>query len=295
MGTISKIEQSWEEKNKVKILSLEPYRHLFPKAIGIDKTIEPNAGVAHTVAFIPQVVNQCAWQVEKYVAQELKNLPLYEACDKLWHFVRYHIEWVKDQYLKEQVRSPRRLIHDGKGDCDCMTTFVDTCMHVYGVKGIINRITAYQAGHFQHIYSLIPDGKGGHIIIDCCVPKFNYEKPYTKKEDYIMELQFLDGIGESEDAQVGSYSELFGGSDLGELGKLLKKKASGGGGAAPAKKPGILKKVAQKIVPQKSPEKKAAAKEKRKAVGKKVLKVVNKVNKINSNKKHILIDGYISK
>src|SRR5688572_1106720 len=117
MASLSNIEQSWEEKNKVKILSLAPYRHLFPNALGVDKTIEPNAGVSHTVAFIPKVVVQCAWQVEKYVAQELKHLPLYEACNKLWHFVRYHIKWVKDQHLKEQVRSPRRLIHDGKGDC----------------------------------------------------------------------------------------------------------------------------------------------------------------------------------
>ncbi|MBL7933152.1 MAG: hypothetical protein JNL60_14695, partial [Bacteroidia bacterium] len=273
MGTAERyLNYSWEAQNKVKLRSLEPYRHLFAKPTGIDKTISSNANVSHTVRFIPQVVKSCGWQVEKFVEQELKGLSLYDACKKLWEFVRYHIEWVRDKQFKEQVRSPRRLIWDGKGDCDCGTTFVNTCMYVYGARNITCRITAYDgADNFSHIYSVIPNPKGGEIIIDFCVHKFNYEKPYSKKEDYNMELQFLDGIPQSSDNKPASYQDLFSGSDLGELGRLLKRKASGGGGAAPAKK-GIFKR---------SPEKKAAAKEKRKAIGKKVLKVVNKINKIN--------------
>ncbi len=266
------LNYSWEAQNKVKLRSLEPYRHLFAKPTGIDKTINSNANVSHTVKFIPQVVKSCGWQVEKFVNQELKGLSLYDACKKLWEFVRYHIEWVRDMQFKEQVRSPRRLIWDGKGDCDCGTTFVNTCMYVYGARNITCRITAYDgADNFSHIYSVIPDPKGGEIIIDFCVHKFNYQKPYSKKEDYNMELQFLDGIPESSSSKSASYQDLFAGSDLGELGKLLKRRASGGGRAAAPKK-GIFKR---------SPEKKAAAKEKRKAVGKKVLKVVNKINKIN--------------
>ena len=140
-----------EAATKVKLLSLKPYRHLFPEARVIDITVEKYAGVSHTVLFIPQVVKQCSWMVKDFVKQELEGLSRYEACKKLWHFVKYHIEYVPDKKTKEQVRSPRRLIHDAKGDCDCMTTFVDTCLYVLGVRGIINRITAYEAGHFQHI------------------------------------------------------------------------------------------------------------------------------------------------
>ncbi len=269
------LNESWEEKNKIKLRSLEPYRNLFPKPTGIDKTVNSNANVSHTVKFIPQVVKSCGWQVEKYVDQELKGLPLYQACQKLWEFVRYHFEWVRDKQFKEQVRSPRRFVWDGKGDCDCGTTFVNTCLYVYGARNITSRITAYDgASNFSHIYSVVPNPKGGEIIIDFCVHKFNYEKPYSKKEDYNMELQFLDGIPQKSDSSADSLRDLFGGSDLGELGKLLKRRASGG---ATPKKPGLLKKV----IPARSPEKKAVAKEKRKAAGKKALKVVNKVNKIN--------------
>lgn len=278
-----------EAATKVKLLSLKPYRHLFPEARVIDITVEKYAGVSHTVLFIPQVVKQCSWMVKDFVKQELEGLSRYEACKKLWHFVKYHIEYVPDKKTKEQVRSPRRLIHDAKGDCDCMTTFVDTCLYVLGVRGIINRITAYEAGHFQHIYSLIPDGKGKFIIMDCVVDQFNYEKPYTKKKDYTMELQFLDGI---EEKRVSPFTtdlrEVFDNrAALGDIGRILKRAAqrnSGGGGARkPLFKKPVIKMPAFKapIIPKRSPEKKAAAKEKRKNFGKKVLKVANKVNKIN--------------
>lgn len=245
------------------IKSLAPYRHLFPKATGIDHTVKKGATVSDTVHFIPKVIKKSLWMVKDYVNQELRGLPLEQACRKLWHFVKYHIEYEKDEERKEQIRSPRRLISDAKGDCDCMTTFVDACMTEYGVKGIINRITEYEhKGYFQHIYSLIPNGKGKYIIMDCVWNEYNKEKPYTKKEDYIMELQYLDGIGDAGDL-IGfgnTYTnmdsqDLFGDrEEFGELGRLFRKK---------------------------TPEQKQIKKEKRQAVLKKARKVFNVVNKAN--------------
>lgn len=262
-----------EAENIFKLKSIEPYRYLFPKPTGVDHTVKKRASVSDTVYFIPEVVEKCRWMVKNYVRKELKGLPLHAACRKLWYFVKEHIAYEKDDpnYQKEkdirdnleQVRSPRRLIAEGKGDCDCMTTFVDTCMTEYGVKGIINRITEYDhKGYFQHIYSLIPDGKGKYIIMDCVWNAFNEEKPYTKKEDHIMELQFLDGIGnvgglESTERKYTNIDaqDLFGNEDeFGELGKLFRKK---------------------------NPEQKQAAKEKRKAILKKGRKIFNVVNKVN--------------
>ena len=77
-----------ESTTVIKLQSLEPYRHLFPKALAIDSTIKKGAGVSDTVAFIPKVVAKCRWQVEKYVDAELRGLSNYEACEKLWHFVK---------------------------------------------------------------------------------------------------------------------------------------------------------------------------------------------------------------
>lgn len=262
-----------EAEGTYTLKSLEPYRHLFPKATGIDHTEKKGATVSDTVHFIPKVIKKSLWMVRKYVDQELRGLSVEQACRKLWHFVKEHIAYEKDdpEYKKEknkrenreQIRSPRRLIADGKGDCDCMTTFVDTCMTEFGVTGIINRITEYDYnGFFQHIYSLIPNGKGKYIIMDCVWNEYNKEKPYTKKEDYIMELQYLDGIGDAGDL-IGfgnTYTnmdsqDLFGDrEEFGELGRLFRKK---------------------------TPEQKQAKKEKRQGVLKKVRKVMNVVNKVN--------------
>lgn len=257
-----------EAKTKVKLKSLEPYRHLFPKAIVSDKTVKKGASVQDTVHFIPEIVKKTAWQVEDYVEQELKGLSTYDACKKLWDFVKYHIEYRPDKRGLEQVRSPRRLIHDGFGDCDCGTTFILTCLYVLKIPNCTRRITKYKEDRFQHIYPVVElDGK--EIIVDFVVHQFNYEEPYSEKEDYKMDLQFLDGIEDRSPTLHGvDAQDLYGGlSDIGELGQLLRRAKRGGGGGA---KPGLFKK--------KTPEQKKQKKEDRK---KKIMKVVNKVNKVN--------------
>ncbi len=263
-----------EARDNIKVKSLKPYRHLFPQSTGIDHVIKKGATVEDTVMFMPKAAQLSRWMVRNYVNKELRGMSRYEACKKLWHFVKEHIAYEKDDknYQKEkdirenleQVKSARRLIADGKGDCDCMTNFVNTCMLELGVKGIINRITAYDYNtFFQHIYSLIPDGKGGYIIMDCVWNEFNKEKEYTNKKDYKMELQFLDGTNSNEDIEgtaerrysnIDAQDVYKNNEDFGELGKLLKKR---------------------------SPEKKQQVKEKRKAVVQKTKKVFNKVNKVN--------------
>lgn len=252
-----------EAKEKVKIRSLEPYRHLFPKALAVDKTIKKGASVEDTVHLIPMIVKRTAWQVQKYVDQELKGLPTFEACKKLWEFVKYHIEYRPDKRGIEQVRSPRRLIHDGFGDCDCGTTFILTCLYVLRVPAI-RRITKYKEDRFQHIYPVVPLSNGTEIIIDFVVPAFNYEEPYTEKKDYKMDLQFLDGVDDGNSALYGvDAQDLYGGlSDIGELGQLLRK-AKGKGG-------GIFKK--------KTPEQKKQKKEERRQKLRKIVNIANKVN-----------------
>lgn len=208
-----------ESTTIIKLKSLDPYRHLFPPALGIDKTVKKGAGVSDTVAFIPQIVNKCRWQVKNYVDAELRGLGTYEACEKLWHFVKQHIQYEKDKRGLEQVRSPRRLIHDAKGDCDCFTTFIDTCLAELNITSI-NRITKYKEDYFQHIYPIVPMNNGQYIVMDCVVDKFNYEEPYSEKKDYKMDLQFLDGIDDEKLNGGVDVQDLFGwDNEIGELGR----------------------------------------------------------------------------
>ncbi len=242
-----------EATDTVKIKSLEPYRHLFPRALVLDKTVKKGASVEDTVHLIPLIVKKTAWQVQDYVDAELKGLSTYDACKKMWDFIKYHIEYRPDERGVEQVRSPRRLIHDGFGDCDCGTTFMLACLYVLRIPAT-RRITKYKEDRFQHIYPVVPMENGGEIIVDFVVPQFNYEEPYSEKKDYTMDLQFLDGIGENKTLMGVDANDLYESlSDIGELGQLLRKA-------------------------NKTPEQKKQKKEERK---KKLLKVVNKVNKVN--------------
>lgn len=212
-----------ESTTIIKLKSLEPYRHLFPQALAVDTTIKKGAGVSDTVSFIPMVVKKCSWQVEKFVDAHLRGLSKYEACEKLWYFVKQHIAYKKDERGYEQVRSPRRLIHDATGDCDCFTTFIDTCLSVLNIQ-TINRITKYKENYFQHIYPIVPVGIGDYITMDCVVDSFNYEEPYTEKKDYNMDLQFLDGIDDEKLSGNVDAQDLFGWNDeMGELGKGKRK------------------------------------------------------------------------
>jgi hypothetical protein len=257
-----------EAKDNIQLLSLEPYRALFPAARVVDKTVNMGATVSDTVAFIPQVVAKTSWQVEQFVKLELQGLNTFDACEKLWHFVKQHIRYKKDVRGLEQVRSARRLIHDGVGDCDCFTTFISTCLAELKIP-VVLRITKYAQDFFQHIYPIVPLGGGRYITMDCVVSRFNYEEPYTEKQDTKMELQFLDGIDDELqaagiDAQdlLGRGTDLY---DLGELGKLLKRKSG------EAKKPLIKLSLKPKSG-------KPGILQKTKAGIKKTLHVVNRVN-----------------
>ncbi|MFZ5553560.1 MAG: hypothetical protein ACOZCO_10615 [Bacteroidota bacterium] len=202
--------------------SLRPYVHLFPMAGGKEQTVKRNANVADTVKFIPKVVAKTRWQVKQFADRELKHIPYEAACKKLWHFVKDHIAYEKDADGKEQVRSPRRLIYDKKGDCDCYTVFISCCLSALSDKlKIIHRITKYSKDHFQHIYPVVVLPSGREIIMDCVTNYYNYEEPFKEKQDHPMELTYLDGIPDKTqpDAQ-----QLYEDSGMKELGALFKRK-----------------------------------------------------------------------
>jgi hypothetical protein len=251
-------------KTKVKIESLAPYRHLFPKAGLVDITIKKGASVKDTVHSIPEIIKRTKWQAKAYVDQELKGLSIYQACEKLWYFLKYHIEYVPDKRGTETVRTWRRLMNDAKGDCDCYTASIGTALSYFAGKGIriINRITAYLEG-FQHIYPIVILPDGARIVMDVVVENFNYEEPYSIKEDYEMDLQVLDGIEDTGNTTFSGNvdAEAFAGwNEMGDLGKL--KLFKGKSSAMPGQDSGGKKKGFARF----------------KEIAKKALNVTNKIN-----------------
>jgi hypothetical protein len=234
-------------KNR-KIKSGEEFEHLFPKPLFLDPTIKKGATVNDTVRFIPQVVRETLFQTAK-LAPLLKGSNVYETCKNIWGFVYTHIAYKKDEEGKEQIRSPARGWHDRFHgiDCDCYTVFISSILSNLKIKHKL-RITKYSQDHFQHIYPIVPTTGGNYITVDCVVDRFNYEEPYTEKQDTKMELEYLNGIPSTNNVDVQDlmgWEELNGEDDLGKI-KLFKKMAQPPGSEGDTSKKGKLKNLLHK-------------------------------------------------
>jgi hypothetical protein len=238
-----------EATKKRKIKSGDEFEHLFPKPKFLDPTIKKGATVYDTVRFIPQVVRETLFQTGK-LAPLLKGSNVHETCNNIWDFVYTHIAYKKDEDGKEQIRSPARGWHDRFHgiDCDCYTVFISSILSNLKIKHKL-RITKYSQDHFQHIYPIVPTTGGNYITVDCVVDRFNYEEPYTEKQDTTMELEYLNGIPSTNNVDVQDlmgWEELNGEDDLGKI-KLFKKMSQPPGGDS-GKKGGKLKNFIHKAL-----------------------------------------------
>jgi len=212
------------EGDKNKILIPDPeFDRLIPKPSGLVEVIKRNAKLEDTIQFLPQAVKRVAWQVKK-IAPLLKGKTLEETCRNIWEKFYTRIRYCKDEQGKEQIRSPRATWWGRKGDCDDFTVLISACLYNLGIRHIFRIMAQTEEKGFQHIYPVVITPEGKEIIIDCVLPKFNYEVPYIQKIDKEMELQFLDGVEDDDLLQSISNidaEDLLNG-DLGELGKRLR-------------------------------------------------------------------------
>lgn len=223
-----------ERRDEVKVKSGTEYDHLFPKAMLSTIIKKKGATVEDTIRFIPQVVRDTLFHTQK-IAKELKAENIRETCRAIWQFVYDHIAYKKDEEGKEQVRSPARAWHDRGNrqgvDCDCYSVFISSILSNLKIKHRL-RITKYKEDHFQHIYPIVPLNDGRYITIDCVVRNFDYEEPYSEKKDTKMDLEYLNGVEDSNANTNIDAIELLGkNSDreaMAELGSIFNRNTSAG-------------------------------------------------------------------
>ncbi len=190
------------------------FDHFFPRPFGKHVEIKRSGEVKHTIAFIPQMVQQTLADTVGIAKHLLDKTSLYESCKRLWHFVYDHIRYQRDDTGIEQVRRPARLWWDRKGDCDCMTSFIDSVLvnwYLAGMKlEIENIVAAYpdEADRYKHIYPVCITSEGRHIVIDCVTHQFDYEEPYLYKARFPMKLHYLNGIDPQGDDQSYMYNDV---------------------------------------------------------------------------------------
>jgi len=174
----------------------------FPQVKNEDRTIVGNreAEVDDVVVLMQKVV----WKYlddTKELAPILQGKTLKDTVVKIWDFLYHHIQYKLDKSGLEQLRRPARLWHDKIGDCDDFAMSASSILTNLGIAHEF-RITKYGKPNFQHVYVIVPNGHG-HYVIDPVLSLANYEKPFTEKKDFNMNLNginvaVLEGFGDAD-------------------------------------------------------------------------------------------------
>jgi len=203
------------------------YDKYFSKAKGNDKMVvgDRTADVEDVVKLIQKVV----WKYRNDTMQISKILQgdnLNQTIINIWDFLYNHIQYKLDTPNLEELRRPARLWSDKVGDCDDYAITASSILTNLKIPHAL-RITKYDREHFQHIYVIIPHSKG-YYIIDPVLSQSNYEKPFTEKKDFNMNLNginvsVLEGFGNTDSSIIEDM--LLNDLDLQGLGSLSDKQA----------------------------------------------------------------------
>ncbi len=168
------------------------YDKYFPKPDERDRIIIKDGEVQDTVDLMEKVVHKYLVDTSR-IAPFLKGNSTGDTCRKVWDFIYQNIQYKLDKKGLEQLRRPARSWSERRTgvDCDCMSIFASSVLTNLKVPHSF-RITKYSADHWQHVYVIVPDGKGKHYTIDAVVSQFDYEKPYSEKMDYPMSLNGIN-------------------------------------------------------------------------------------------------------
>ncbi len=164
------------------------WQAMFPTPDRQDRIVLEDGEVSDTVTLMTGVVLKYLDDTAR-LAPTLRRKSLESTCRAVWDFVYRHIQYKLDKKGVEQLRRPARTWQERKTgvDCDCMSIFVSSVLTNLQIPHSF-RVTRYSQDHWQHVYVAVPDGRGKEYIIDGVVSRFNYEKPYSAKMDYPMNL-----------------------------------------------------------------------------------------------------------
>lgn len=182
-------------------------KELVPAPVDNNITVKPSTPDIErdTMPLIVEKSKRTAWQTKK-LSEKLKGATLAATLRNASNFILDYIRYVKDDEAHEQIRSPRRLVYDGKGDCDCFAVFLATVLINNGIDFRF-RIAKYKEGDWGHIYIVVPKdqrnrkkpllSRNDYYVLDPVTNRHDYEVKFLDHKDYNMALQFLDGLPET--------------------------------------------------------------------------------------------------
>lgn len=158
---------------------------LVPPPEGTNEVIKKrNADpITHTVPLILKLSKRQKWQGKK-LAQALKGGTLEETVRNNYDFFLKHIQYQEDPEDTETVRSLRRTVHEGVGDCDCFVNALSNILQNQNIDHKIKVTAPPDDSAWGHVYIIVPTGSGNYLTLDPVVHEFNVEAPYSNSIEF---------------------------------------------------------------------------------------------------------------
>lgn len=109
-------------------------------------------------------------------------------CRKIYTFLRENVPYIADQN-EQVIKMPGILLAQG-GDCKSFSLFASAVLSALKINHKM-RFVSYDANPMpSHVYVLTNSG----IIVDGTIDLFNFEKKFTFKKDYPMDIKIISGV-----------------------------------------------------------------------------------------------------
>lgn len=123
------------------------------------------------------------------ILTEIQNIPVDIQCESVFAYLLNKVDYKVDPAGKQFIKSPARLLADGKGDCKSFTIFIASCLHCLGIPHTIRFTNYYNGDQYTHVYPIAYDEHGKAIVLDACPQmdrkvKYDFEAKFTHKKDF---------------------------------------------------------------------------------------------------------------
>jgi len=155
---------------------------------------------------IIDTLNKCFPSAKKDVllfAENFRSNNIYDSAFNVWKFVRENVHYKRDPDGIQVIQHPpalirRGLMDNGGGDCKSMSLTISSILSSLGAKNVKLRYVSFKPDLVPtHVYTIF-EYHNRMVPVDSVLNKFDYEKPYTYKIDYPMNVYQLSGISDDK-------------------------------------------------------------------------------------------------
>lgn len=146
-----------------------------------------------------------AYKEVQLIAPYFKGKTPEETSFKIWYFLKYKIDYVKDKTGFQFIKMPRRMLDEKSADCKSKSLFTAAVLkQIYPAAKIFLRYASYSNINVPtHVYTVMILNNTTYLI-DSVYKSFNQEKEYKFKNDYQMKIYTLSGF---EDETINGRKE----------------------------------------------------------------------------------------